>query len=69
MPTAENPLCFVHISDTHINPDTSYIKDYVFKTAKVYISILNKFGLRIFNFRIIIIECQHAVNSILTNCI
>lgn len=28
MPTTNNPLRFVHISDTHINPDTDYIKDY-----------------------------------------
>lgn len=28
MPTAADPLRFVHISDTHINPDPSYIKSY-----------------------------------------
>lgn len=28
MPTADNPLRFLHISDTHINMDTDYIKDY-----------------------------------------
>ncbi len=28
MPTVSEPLRFFHISDTHINPDTNYIKDY-----------------------------------------
>lgn len=28
MPTADNPLRFLHISDTHINMDTDYIKDH-----------------------------------------
>lgn len=28
MPTTDNPLRFLHISDTHINMDTDYIKDY-----------------------------------------
>jgi hypothetical protein len=28
MPSCENPLRFVQISDTHINPDTSYNSPY-----------------------------------------
>ncbi|MDQ7025043.1 MAG: metallophosphoesterase [Anaerolineae bacterium] len=28
MPTTDNPLRFIHISDTHINPDTNYTLDY-----------------------------------------
>lgn len=45
MPTAENPLRFVHISDTHINPDTDYIKDYAQYTpligAKALVQAVN----------------------------
>jgi Icc protein len=45
MPSAANPLRFVHISDTHINPDTDYIKDYAQVTpllgAKALVQAVN----------------------------
>src|SRR5688572_19468426 len=28
MPSQDNPLRFIQISDTHINPDTSYMRSY-----------------------------------------
>jgi 3',5'-cyclic-AMP phosphodiesterase len=45
MPTADNPLRFVHVSDTHINPDADYIKDYAQYTpilgAKALVKAVN----------------------------
>ncbi len=35
MPTTADPLRFVHISDTHINPDPAYIKSYAAYTPMV----------------------------------
>lgn len=46
MPTATEPLRFLHISDTHINGDTSYNKDYAQYTpmlgAKALVREINK---------------------------
>jgi Icc protein len=42
MPTADNPLRFVHISDTHINPDTDYIKNYAQYTPIIGVKALVK---------------------------
>jgi 3',5'-cyclic AMP phosphodiesterase CpdA len=45
MPSKENPLRFVHISDTHINPDTAYNNEYARHTplvgAKALIEAVN----------------------------
>ena len=45
MPNAANPLRFVHLSDTHINPDMNYIKDYAQVTpllgAKALVQAVN----------------------------
>ena len=45
MPTIDNPLRFVHISDTHINPDMDYIKSYAYYTpiigAKALVEAVN----------------------------
>jgi 3',5'-cyclic-AMP phosphodiesterase len=35
MPSAENPLRFIHISDTHINPDRSYTLNYAKYTPMI----------------------------------
>jgi Icc protein len=45
MPSKDNPLRFVHISDTHINPDTAYNNEYAKYTplvgAKALVEALN----------------------------
>ena len=42
MPSNENPLHFVQITDTHINPDRSYIKDYAQYTPMIGVDALIK---------------------------